>query len=159
VISRSDKTDRAAVARAFEEAAMTKISQSTRLGVPADRVWNLIGGFNALPEWHPAVKASRLDNGGRVRQLDIAGGGSLTEKLEKFDDQQHVYSYSMVQGTLPVADYRATIKVSEAEDGKGCTIEWSSEFLPSGASESDVAAAIEGIYKAGFENLKKMFGG
>ena len=138
---------------------MTKVSLSTKLAVPADQVWNVIGGFNALPNWHPAVKESKLDAGGRVRKLDLAGGGSMTEKLEKFDDRQHVYSYSIVQGPLPVSNYVATLKVNRSKDGKACTVEWSSQFSPAGASEADAAKMVEGIYQAGFESLKKMFGG
>jgi hypothetical protein len=136
---------------------MTKVSISTKLAAPADTVWKVIGGFNALPAWHPAIKESKLDAGGRVRKLDLAGGGSMTEKLEKFDDNQHVYSYSIVQSPLPVSDYVSTIKVSE--DANGSKIEWSSEFSPTGASETDAMKVVEGIYQAGFENLKKMFGG
>ncbi len=37
-------------------------------------------------------------------------------------------------------------------------VKWSGEFTPSGASESDAIAVIEGIYQAGLDNLKKMFG-
>jgi hypothetical protein len=136
---------------------MTKVSMSTKLAAPADTVWKVIGGFNALPAWHPAIKESKLDAGGRVRKLDLAGGGSITEKLEKFDDKQRVYSYSIVHGPLPVSDYVSTIKVSE--DANGSKIEWSSEFAPTGASETDARKAVEGIYQAGFENLKRMFGG
>jgi uncharacterized protein YndB with AHSA1/START domain len=136
---------------------MTKVSLSTKLAAPADKVWKVIGGFDALPDWHPAIKASKLDAGGHVRTLDLAGGGSVTEKLETFDDKKHVYSYSITDSPLPVANYVATLKVSE--DGKGSMIEWSSEFSPAGASETEARKVIEGVYQAGFENLKKMFGG
>lgn len=134
----------------------TKVSLSTTLAVSADQVWKVIGGFNALPEWHPAIKESKLDAGGRVRMLDLAGGGSITEKLETFDDKKHAYSYSIMHGPLPVSNYVSTLKVSE--DGQGSTIEWSSEFSPAGASEMEARKAVEGIYQAGLENLKKMFG-
>ena len=136
---------------------MTKVSLTTKLSAPADMVWKLIGGFNALPEWLPPVTASKLDAGGRVRRLDLAGGGSVTEKLETFDDKKRAYSYAITDSPLPVANYVATIKVSE--DGEGSKIEWSSEFSPAGASEAEARKAIEGVYQAGFENLKKMFGG
>ena len=41
----------------------------------------------------------------------------------------------------------------------GAEIEWSSEFKPSGAPESEAVQAIQGIYQAGFDSLRKMFGG
>jgi uncharacterized protein YndB with AHSA1/START domain len=136
---------------------MTKVSLTTKLAAPADKVWKIIGGFNALPEWLPPVTASKLDAGGRVRKLDLAGGGSVTEKLETFDDKKRAYSYAITDSPLPVANYVSTIKVSE--DGAGSRIEWSSEFSPAGASEAEARKVIEGVYQAGFENLKKMFGG
>ena len=136
---------------------MTKVSLSAKLPAPAAKVWKIIGGFNALPDWLPPVKASKLDAGGKVRTLDLAGGGTVTEKLETLDDEKHVYSYSITNSPLPVANYLATIKVSE--DGEGSTIEWSSEFSPAGASETEARKVIEDVYQAGFENLKKMFRG
>jgi len=136
---------------------MTKVSMSTNLNVSADQVWKLIGGFNALPDWHPAVEKSELTEEGQTRTLSLAGGGTIVEKLEKVDDDARTYSYSIVDSPLPVANYTATIKVSG--EGDNSTIEWSSEFDPAGAPEQDAMKAIEGIFQAGFDNLKKMFSG
>ena len=68
------------------------------------------------------------------------------------------YSCSIVSGPLPINNYTSTLRVIEGEDGKA-TVEWSSEFDSAGAPESDVVKIVEGIYSAGFDNLKKMFGG
>ena len=138
---------------------MTTVSMTQQLAVPAQMVWTTIGGFNALPDWHPAVEKSDLEKGaqGTVRTLHLAGGGTIVERLEKIDDKERLYSYSILEGPLPVANYTATIRVRDT--GLGCEVEWSSEFEPSGATEGDATAAIRGIYQAGFENLQKMFGG
>lgn len=48
--------------------------------------------------------------------------------------------------------------MEENKDGKSCTVEWSSSFEPAGASESEAVKVIRGIYEAGFDNLRKMFG-
>ena len=137
---------------------MTSVSVTQDLPVPAQMVWNTIGGFNALPDWHPAVEKSDLseDGGVTTRKLSLVGGASILERLEQIDDNERVYSYSILEGPLPVANYTATIRVKATAGG--CSVEWSSEFEPSGAPETDAAAAIRGIYEAGFENLKKMFG-
>ena len=137
---------------------MANVSISQELPVPAQTVWSVVGGFNALPDWHPAVAKSetQTEGGAKVRTLSLAGGGTIVERLEQVDDKERAYTYSILSGPLPVADYTATIRVRES--GAGCTIEWSSEFTPSGAPESEAAAAIRGVYEAGFENLKKMFG-
>ncbi len=134
---------------------MTKVSMNTKLNVSADEAWRMIGGFNALPDWHPSVEKSELTEEGQTRTLSLAaGGGTIVEKLEKMDDGSRTYSYSIVDSPLPVANYRSTIKVSG--EGDDCTIEWTGEFEPIGA-ENEAADAIRGIYQAGFDNLNKMF--
>lgn len=35
----------------------------------ADTVWQLIGGFDALPDWLPFIPKSVVSEGGRVRTL------------------------------------------------------------------------------------------
>jgi len=136
---------------------MAKVSMSTPLGVTADQVWKLIGGFNALPDWHPAVEKSELEQAGQVRRLSLMGGGEIVERLESVSDNERVYSYRIESGPLPVSGYKSTIRVRD--DGGKATVEWSSEFTPKGASEQDAVAAIQGVYQAGLDNLKKMFGG
>ena len=136
---------------------MAKVSMSTDLNVSADQVWKMIGGFNALPDWHPAVEKSELTEEGQTRTLSLAGGGTIVEKLVQVDDGARTYTYSIVDSPLPVSNYTATIKVSG--EGDNSTIEWSSEFNAEGASEDDAMSAIAGIYQAGFDNLKKMYGG
>lgn len=136
---------------------MAKVSMSTNLNVSADQVWKMIGGFNALPDWHPAVEKSELTQEGQTRTLSLAGGGTIVEKLEKVDDSARTYTYSIVDSPLPVANYTATIKVSG--EGDNSTIEWSSDYEPMGASPEEAMQAVQGIYQAGFDNLKKMFGG
>jgi hypothetical protein len=48
--------------------------------------------------------------------------------------------------------------VEETKDGKSCNVQWSSMFEPAGTSEPEAVRVIRGIYEAGFENLRKMFG-
>ena len=139
---------------------MTKVSLSTKLPVSARMVWNVIGGFNNLARWHPAVAKSEETKEGvaTVRRLTLQGGGTIVERLEGKDDTKRTYTYSILGGPLPVAGYKASLHVEENEGGRSCTVEWSSEFDPAGASESEAVKAIRRIYEAGFNNLGKMFG-
>ncbi|MGF1641562.1 MAG: SRPBCC family protein [Rhodospirillales bacterium] len=137
---------------------MAKVSMSTSLPVPAAEVWKLIGGFNALPDWHPAVECSELADGGRIRTLTLLGGAKIVEKLEYANDGMRTYSYSIVDSPLPVANYWATIELIERRDGT-CSVSWSSDFEPRDASESEAVAAVQRIYQQGFDNLREIFGG
>ena len=137
---------------------MAKVDMKIDLNVAADEVWKLIGGFNTLPDWHPAIEKSELEEEGSMRRLSLAGGGTIVEKLERLDDSERVYTYSIVDSPLPVANYTATICVKDNSEGK-TTVEWSSEFEAKGAGENEAIDIIADIYQAGFDNLKKMFGG
>ena len=139
---------------------MAKVAMSMNLGVPANQVWDMIGGFHSLQDWHPAVERSDIEGEGKgsMRTLHLVGGGQIVERLEQLDDEGKQYSYSIVSSPLPVANYQGTISLKEAEDGS-CKVEWESEFQPSGAPENDAVQTIQGIYQAGFDNLRKMFGG
>ena len=137
---------------------MSTVTVSTRLGVPADQVWEVVGHFNALPEWHPAVEKSELGEGGSIRRLTLVGGGSIVERLERTSDDDRVYRYSILESPLPVANYSAEIRIHPHEDGNSCTVAWSSDFQAAGATPETALETIRGIYEAGFENLRKMFG-
>jgi uncharacterized protein YndB with AHSA1/START domain len=136
---------------------MPKVSMQTELNVTPDQVWDLIGGFNALPDWHPAVEKSVLKKRGEVRELSLAGGGKIVEKLENLDNGERVYSYTITDSPLPVSNYKATIRVKDDESGTS-VVEWSSEFEATGAAENEAVKVIQDIYQAGFDNLKKIFG-
>ena len=118
----------------------------------ADQVWQLIGGFNSLPDWLPFIPQSELSEGGRVRSLQTADGAVVVERLQAFDDAAKTYSYSIVQAPFPATDYLATIRV-EAQ-GQGARVTWSGRFAPVGVSDEEVVALFTGIYQGGLEALR-----
>ena len=118
----------------------------------ADRVWQLIGGFNSLPEWLPFIPKSELSEGGRVRSLQTADGAVVIERLQAFDNAGKTYSYSILQAPFPATDYLATIKVEAQCDGARVT--WSGRFEPVGVSNEEVEALFTGIYQGGLEALR-----
>ena len=138
---------------------MPKVKMSTTLYVPAAAVWNMVGGFNQLARWHPAVASSeeKSEKGATIRKLALHGGGTIIEKPTSVPER--TYTYSILESPLPVAGYKAKLHVTEAEDGRSCTVEWSSEFEASGAPENEAVKIIRSIYEAGFENLQRLFGG
>jgi hypothetical protein len=138
---------------------MAKVSITTRIPVSVDKLWKLIGEFNGLPGWHPGVEKSELEQEGKVRRLSLVGGGTIVERLERIDENAHIYRYSIVESPLPVVDYVAELHVRQNAEGGGCTVEWSSEFNPRGMTAKDATEVVQGIYQTGFENLKKLFSG
>ncbi|MHA1536749.1 MAG: SRPBCC family protein [Alphaproteobacteria bacterium] len=140
---------------------MSNVNLNTKLPVSADIVWQTIGGFSSIAQWHPAIESSEetSEDGATIRTLTLAGGaGTVVEKLETLNDKERSCTYSIVSSPMPLSNYEATLRV-RADGPMSCTVEWSSQFDAEGASENDAAAAVRQVYEAGFENLKRMFGG
>jgi hypothetical protein len=138
---------------------MLKVEESITLNAPAEKVWETIGEFGGLADWHPAAVACTTseDGGDVIRTIAIPGGGSLIEKLEALSSKQFSMIYSIVDGPLPVANYRSTLKLERNGD-EACKAVWSGEFNASGADDEAAEAVIRGIYTSGLDALKKRFG-
>ncbi|WP_456022636.1 SRPBCC family protein [Pseudomonas protegens] len=131
---------------------MPTASATIDIPASADQVWQLIGGFNTLPDWLPFIPNSELSDGGRVRTLQTADGAVVVERLQAFDNTAKTYSYSIEQAPFPATDYLATIKV-EAQ-GQGARVTWSGRFNAKGVSDEEVVALFSGIYQGGLEALR-----
>lgn len=119
----------------------------------ADAVWQKVGDFCGIANWHPAVEKCELSHGKKIRTLSLKGGGTIVERLLKWDDKAHSYTYMIVSSPLPVKGYLSTIKV--VPDGAGSDVVWEGKYKAKGASDADAKKAIDGIYQAGADALAK----
>ncbi|WP_077033157.1 SRPBCC family protein [Pelomonas sp. KK5] len=146
-----------------------KVIESVTIAVPPDRVWALVGNFDALKDWHPAIAESPATQGntvGSVRSLTLKGGGALTETLERYDGPGMKYSYRAKDGgALPVTNYTSTLSVSAVEGDPGKSlVEWRGAFYrghpgnepPPELNDDAAIAAITAVYQSGLANLKKL---
>ena len=81
---------------------MATAQATITLATDANRVWQLIGGFDALPDWLPFIPESALSEGGRVRTLKSAAGDTIIERLLVFNEAGRSYSYTILTGPAPV---------------------------------------------------------
>lgn len=60
---------------------MPRVYYSTIISAPIEEVWEYVRDFNALPKWHPGIKASEIEGGcgpdctacvGSVRHFQLA---------------------------------------------------------------------------------------
>ncbi len=137
---------------------MAKVSVSAKFSTSAERVWALIGDFDAMARWHPAVEQSELAAGGMLRRLGLAGGGKVVDRLVSHDDEKRIYRYFSVESPLPVAEYAGMVSVSVGADGTGSIVEMSANFAPAGFSEADSKNVIRSVYEAGIDNLRLILG-
>lgn len=123
------------------------------LHINADRIWQLIGGFDTLPDWLPFVPQSALSEGGRVRTLKSIDGDTIIERLLDFNEAGRSYSYTILQGSAPVRDYQSTLRVVSTSEG--AQVHWSGSFVPVGISEAEASAMFATIYQDGLAALKQ----
>jgi hypothetical protein len=136
---------------------MAQANASIRIPASPDAVWQLIGGFNSLPDWLPYIPSSELSEGGRVRRLANPGGEVIVERLEAFDNRARSYTYSILEAPFPVTGYRSTLLVREIESGAASQVDWSGEFTPNGVSDDEASRLFEGIYRDGLQALAASF--
>ena len=148
-----------------------KIVETVDIDKPADKVWAVMGDFDALSKWHPVVASSVADKGnteGSIRHLVLKAPGdpSFDEVLTKYDAAGHSYKYEIPKvdpKILPVNNYTSTITVTDNEKG-GSTVEWKGAFYrgymlndpPPDLNDEASVKAVRGVYRAGLDNLKKM---
>ena len=120
-----------------------------------DRVWNLIKGFNSLPDWLPYIPASTLSEGGSVRHLANPAGEAIIERLEKYDHTARSYSYSILQAPFPATAYLSTLQVDGIDGDSRSRVTWSGQFTPDGVSDDEIAALFHGIYSDGLSALQQ----
>lgn len=130
---------------------MAEAFSSIHIALPADQVWQLIGGFGSLPDWLPYIPKSELSEGGRVRHLANPNGEAIIERLIAFDNAARSYSYAILQAPFPVKDYLSTLKV--VDKGGSCRVEWSGRFTPTTVSDQEASKLFQGIYDDGLKAL------
>ena len=136
---------------------MATASSVIEIPVSADQVWQLVGGFNSLPDWLPFIVKSEASDGGRVRHLQTADGGVVVERLQSFDNVARTYSYTIEQSPFPVSAYLATLQVEALTDASA-KVTWSGVFTPAaGTTDAAVEELFAGVYSGGLEALRANF--
>ena len=143
---------------------MIQVYTSSVIDASADAVWAKIRDFNALPQWHPAIADSRIENSqasdrvGCVRYFHLRDGGLIRERLLALSDYDFTCTYSILESPLGVDNYVATLKLTPITDGGRCFAEWSAEFDCPPQREAELSSSIgQGVFQVGFDALKRHF--
>lgn len=144
---------------------MIRLYVSSVIEASADSVWARIRDFNGLPQWHPLIADSRIENQqpadrvGCVRNFHTRDGGRIREKLLALSDYDFTCTYEILESPMGVANYVATLKLTPVTDGDRCFAEWSAEFDCEEGRERELSDLIgQGVFQGGFEALKRHFG-
>lgn len=143
----------ALVVAPFTPASALEYTKSVDIAAAPETVWKEIGEFCGIADWHPSVEKCALSekDGAKLRTLTLKDGGTIVERLEAHDDGAMSYTYTILKGVLPVANYRSTIHVTKY--GSGSKVTWACNFQSKGAPNDRVRKAISGIYEAGLRGI------
>lgn len=136
------------------------------------KVWAVVKDFGGIHKWHPAVADTKLEERKDTesdamlthRILTLKGGGRIVEKQREANDADMKLDYKMVEGTIPVSNYRAVMQIKAGPGAGESTLTWTGRFYNKansmeakpGEDNPTANAAINGIYDAGIEGLKKL---
>ncbi|MEU6662012.1 SRPBCC family protein [Streptomyces sp. NPDC046821] len=133
---------------------MASTSVSRVLPASPQQVWDLIGGFDALPDWLPYIPESTALEGGRVRRLTNPDGDVIVERLIGFNEVERHYTYAILEAPFPVTGYLSTLRVHPvAGRDDAAEVQWSGRFTPDGVSDTEAEGLFAGIYREGLEAL------
>lgn len=136
---------------------MAEVREEGELGASVDEVWKLVGDFGGFIEAMGLPVTTEGEGIGQTRSISM-GAVPTVERLEERDESAKKVVYSIVSGSLPVANYLSTMLLSAAGDGR-TTLVWSSTFDPAeGSSVDEASAVVTSIYKGGIAGLQGRFG-
>lgn len=141
---------------------LQRVVRSTVIDAPIERVWAVIRDFNSHDQWHEVVDRSRIEGGERsdqvgcVRNFTLEDGNHIREQLLTLSDTEYRSTYTIVEATVPLQRYVATVTLKPVTDGNRTFWHWESTFATPPGMERELRDMVaQGVYEAGFENLRR----
>ncbi len=141
---------------------MQRVTRSTIIDAPIERVWAVLRDFNSHDQWHSVVESSRIDGGERsdqvgcVRSFSLRDGNRIREQLLTLSDTAHQSTYCIVEASVPLQRYVATVTLKPVTDGNATFWHWQSTFATPPGMERELHDLVaQGVYETGFEGLRQ----
>jgi NADPH:quinone reductase-like Zn-dependent oxidoreductase len=138
-----------------------RVVRSAVIDAPIERVWAVLRDFNSHAAWHPVVGESHIereepsDQVGCVRNFTLRDGHQIREQLLTLSDRDHVSTYCILDATLPMRRYVATVTLKPVTDGDRTFWRWESTFdVPRGREQEFADLVGRNVYEAGFAGLR-----
>jgi len=138
-----------------------RVTRSAVIDAPIGRVWEVLRDFNSHSAWHPAVGESCIENGeppdqvGCIRNFHLKDGNHVREQLLALSDHEYISMYCILDATLPMRNYVATVQLKPITDGNRSFWHWESTFdVPKGSEREFAELVGNGVYVGGFNGLR-----
>ena len=140
---------------------MIRVTRSAVIDAPIERVWAVLRDFNSHTAWHPVVAESQIEGGepsdqiGCVRRFTLRDGHRIREQLLALSDRDHVSTYCILDASVPLRRYVATLQLKRVTDGERTFWHWQSTFDAPPGRERELADMVgTEVYEDGFEGLR-----
>ena len=137
---------------------MAHIYVSSVIEAPIDEVWAIARDYTG--HWHSSViYNSSIEGGlppdqiGCVRAFELSDGGKLREVLVGMSDEQHEFSYRILESPLPVEDYFAAVRFAPVTTTGQTFGEWTADFRVPPDQEEATVATVTGVFEGGFADI------
>jgi uncharacterized protein YndB with AHSA1/START domain len=139
-------------------ASAASVTKSIDVNASPAAVWEAIGPFCSIKDWHPAIGQCTTDGKTPPTRTLVTKDGTATfvELETGRSDKHHSYSYEIESSPLPLSHYKSRISVSSNGTG-GSTIIWKSHFKPAEGKKDAASEAVAGVYQAGLDAVKAKF--
>lgn len=143
---------------------MAAVYESAVIPATIEEVWQVIRDFNALPDWHPAIATSEIEEGrpgdavGCVRRFTLTDGAVLREQLVGLSDEEHRIAYRMLDSPMPLWDYLAELRLQPVTLGGRTFATWAAGFAVGPIDEVEVTGTVRGVFEGGLRSLEQRFG-
>ncbi len=125
------------------------VTRSVTVDATAGEVWQVIGDFCDIDDWHPAFIGCALkapEGGGVHRVLTMDGGAEFLEKLVASEPGLS-HTYSIVEAPVPITNYVSTLAITP---GDKVEVTWSSRFK---TDDPEIEALVISVYESGLAAL------
>lgn len=136
---------------------MGQIAVKVNISAPADKVWQTLRDFGGMDKWAPGVASLALKGSGvgAVRTITFQNGSRVVERLESLNEAGRTLSYTILESTLPVEGYVASLTVRDLGPA-GSEVEWYSTFGARSAADQDASRMLEVGYRRALSSLQKL---
>lgn len=121
---------------------------STVIDASIENVWMTVRDFNALPQWHPEISESQVEEGldsrtvGCIRRFSVEGGGEIREQLLELSDRDYRFAYVILESGLGLLDYVAEFALLPVTDGDRTFAAWSANFVTEPGMEEEKSKMV-----------------
>jgi NADPH:quinone reductase-like Zn-dependent oxidoreductase len=137
-----------------------EIRRSTVVTAPVDELWAILRDFNGHALWRPAFAGAgettnAPDQIGAVRSYRVRNGARIREQLLALSDRRRSLTYCILESTMPLRNFVASMQLRPVTADNACFWEWSASFDPPPSERERLIGFVrDDLIEAGFADMR-----